>query len=460
MRNVIKNKITLENLMCFFVCICPVLDIISFLFRNYFETQISPSTVIRPIIPCIVFGILLFKEKNKKQKITIITMYAIYGVIHLILFQKIHNESSYGNLINEIQYIMNYSIMIINLYLFSTVVKNREKIYKTVFISLSIYMISLFFSIITKTSTPTYIEKIGYKGYFESGNSLCTVLLLGLCIILSNIDAKEWKKWALVILIGTYLMIFSGMRTGLFGFGLVMFLFVLAKIGINLRDKIHFNKKIVILTILVIILSISLIAIFGSKTIERRRLLKQNETSNIDKETLEQRYVTGDILDLYKSIQDGEISEDYMSQQEKQAIIELCEIAQKIKLSNINLRAQQFIYNVNLVKQQKSPTLILFGNGYKNQTGELVMEMEIPALICNFGLIGFILYFGPFLTIFMYGIFKTYKNRKNIETNYIMYLVGTGIAIALSTLSGYVYFNFSSMTMAIILTTLLNKVEK
>ena len=67
----LKEKLSLENLMCLFVILCPILDIISFLFRNYFDTSISPTTILRPIIPCIVFVILFFKEKNKDKKIII-----------------------------------------------------------------------------------------------------------------------------------------------------------------------------------------------------------------------------------------------------------------------------------------------------------------------------------------------------------------------------------------------------
>ena len=85
------------------------------------------------------------------------------------------------------------------------------------------------------------------------------------------------------------------------------------------------------------------------------------------------------------------------------------------------------------------------------------MEMEIPALICNFGLIGFTLYFGPFLAIFLYGLYMTYKNLKSMQIDSIMYLTGCALAIGLSTFSGYVYFNFSSMTIAIILNVLLIK---
>ena len=35
----IKNLITIENLLCFFIIICPILDVASFLFRNYFKTN-------------------------------------------------------------------------------------------------------------------------------------------------------------------------------------------------------------------------------------------------------------------------------------------------------------------------------------------------------------------------------------------------------------------------------------
>ena len=64
--NLIK-KITKENILSFFVIICPILDIASFLFRNRFNTSISISTFIRPIIPVIVFLHIFFKEQNKNK---------------------------------------------------------------------------------------------------------------------------------------------------------------------------------------------------------------------------------------------------------------------------------------------------------------------------------------------------------------------------------------------------------
>ena len=71
----------LENVLCLFVILSPIFDISSFLFRNYFNTAFSPSTVIRPIIPCICFIVLFFKESKKHRKIGIICVYLIYSII-------------------------------------------------------------------------------------------------------------------------------------------------------------------------------------------------------------------------------------------------------------------------------------------------------------------------------------------------------------------------------------------
>ena len=250
------------------------------------------------------------------------------------------------------------------------------------------------------------------------------------------------------------------MITGLYGFGLTIGMFCLGKFYVGIREKIKLNKKQMVAIAIGTLIFIFLIIIFGSKTLERRKLLKQNEMNNIDIETNTQRYVTGDILEIYKKIKNGEISDNYMSEAERNAIVKLCEFSEKHKLSNVNLRTQQLIYNIYLVAEQKNIFTFLFGNGYKNQTGEIVMEMEIPALICNFGLIGFVLYFGPILLILINGIRYLIIQRKVISFDSIMYIFGSLIAVILSSISGYVYFNFSSMTMAIILLVLLKVEEK
>ena len=118
---------------------------------------------------------------------------------------------------------------------------------------------------------------------------------------------------------------------------------------------------------------------------------------------------------------------------------------------------QQLIYNVVLVKNQHNILSILFGNGYMNNFRELVLEMEIPAFLLNFGICGFILYFVPFLSIFIYSAYIGLKNIKNINQEYILLLLGAGFTLAISFLAGYTFFNMSTMTIIVVMNTLLIK---
>ena len=89
--DVIKKKNSIEKWLCIFIILCPILDMASFLFRNYFHTSISVTTIVRPIIPAIIFA-LLFWQVNKKEKLCYIgigALYVIYGAVHLWMFQKV-----------------------------------------------------------------------------------------------------------------------------------------------------------------------------------------------------------------------------------------------------------------------------------------------------------------------------------------------------------------------------------
>lgn len=68
----LKSILILENLLYLFIIILPILDITSFLFRKFFETNFSPSTFIRPIIPIVAITIIFFKNKKNKFKLKLI----------------------------------------------------------------------------------------------------------------------------------------------------------------------------------------------------------------------------------------------------------------------------------------------------------------------------------------------------------------------------------------------------
>ncbi len=459
----IKN-ITKEDVLCLFIIISPILDMLSFIFRHSFDTSFSPSTFIRPIIPIIMVMIIFFKNKFKLKLFIGALIYGIYALIHILIFNNIKTESSYGGVINELQYIVNYSFMILNLFIYAYVFykKDNDKLKKSVLISLSIYIISIFIAILTNTSSTTYIEGTGYKGWFESGNSLCAILCISLCIVISFIKDKKIRLVAIpvIILTGIFLTMLVGTRTGLFGFVLIIFAYVVSELFVAILKKVQVNIKLIISGLVVIVLFVSVVGFFGSKTLERREHLKNIESNIYDNSTGQVSHISGDLLRLKEQIENNELSEEYMSKAAQQSIIDLYNYAEKTNMVNNDMRMQQFIYNLNLVKNQDSILLLLFGNGYKAQFRELVMEMEIPAFLFNFGIIGFILYFGPFLALFLYFMYFGIRNIRKIDSEYIILVFGLLLSFVLSFLSGYTFFYASASLLIIVICILvLNKIN-
>ncbi|MBS6252142.1 MAG: O-antigen ligase family protein [Clostridium sp.] len=461
----VKEKLNIENLLTVFIILCPLLDIASFIFRNIFNTKISPSTIIRPILPIIAF-IYYFIKADKKYKLKLFgisAIYGIYAIIHLILFTTVKSECSYSNISHELQYLVNYTFMIIILYVFIKTFKEKlstEKLEKATVISVGIYLLSIILSIITNTMSSTYIEGMGIKGWFESGNSISATLILSMYILLMNKN-KKYKKIIIteLILMGIFLTMLIGTRVGLYGFILTIGIFVLVKSNIFNINKI--NKKIVIAGGALLALIILIICLVGSNTFTRRQHLKDIEANIVDSSNNEEAHLTGSLIEIKDKIDNKQIDEKYMNEVQQKSVLELYDIANKLQISNNDQRMQQLLYNAILVKNQANLLLILFGNGYMNQFRELVLEMDIPAFLFNFGIIGLFLYFVPFLSIFIYALYWAIKRYKIIDEQYIMYLLGLGLSFALSVFSGYVFFNMSTDSIIIVICVLLlNKVEE
>ena len=466
---------TMESLLCFFIIICPILDVSSFVFRNIFNTNISISTFVRPIIPIIAITYIFFKDKLKPQILIVAIAYGVYAICHIYIFHEIKTTCSYGYELRELQYLINYTFMIMNLfiYMYFFANKNREKetgkekgrainkLKKALLILLTIYIVLMYLALVTGTSSFTYSEtKIGYKGWFESGNSIGTIMILSLFIVLPMIgknNPNSIRIWAFMVtvLVGAYLTTLLGTRTGLFGFIIAILSYALLSIFCGLIHNKKINKKIIIgIVIAFLIIGISVI-ILGSKTIERRKQLQKEGNTIYDDMTGQTAHVTGDIVNLVKQIKLGTLATDYMSEEQQQAILDLYNIANEKEISNTNMRALQFIYHSELVKNQNNIPMLLFGNGYMAHFYEMIFEMEVPAFLYNFGVIGFFLYFMPFLLIAVYGLYFAIKKIKNISVEFAMQILGLWFAITISFLSGYTFFNSSTMMVIIILVVLI-----
>lgn len=471
-----RNIFTMENLLCFLIVICPILDVSSFLFRNYFNTSISISTFIRPIIPIIAIIYIFFKDKLKPQLLIATLAYGIYSLCHMYIFHKIKAGCSYGNDLRELQYLVNYTFMAMNLfiYIYFFAIKNRQKEMKegekgkitqklkiAVLIALTFYITFIYLALITGTSSFTYAEdKMGYKGWFESGNSTGTIMILSLFIVLLMIGKKNKpaiRIWSLMItvLVGAYLTTLLGTRTGLLGFIITLVVYAAFCMIHGLLHKKNADKKIVLALVIAFAIMGTIVILFGSRTFERRKLLQNRENEIYDEMTGQPAHVTGDIVKIVEQIKEGTLDTDYMPENMQQTMLDLYRIANEKEIPYTKMRALQFIYHSNLVKNQNSIPMLLFGNGYMTHFYEMIFEMEVPAFLYNFGVIGFFLYFMPFLVIALYGIYTMFRKVKKVSVEFAMLTTGLCFAILISFLSGYTFFNSSTMMIIIALSSLI-----
>lgn len=459
----IKN-IKLEDILCLYIILCPILDIASFLFRNHFNTNISISTFLRPIVP-VVLAIYIFIRANKKNKLILLgitALYVLYGVIHLIVTKTFLTGCSYGGIKEEMQYVINYSFLIINLIVFYYAFINKKwrnkeitssdknskvnKLKIAVLIMCGIYITSIYIAILTGTSSYTYIEEqIGYKGWIESGNSLSAILCISTFIILSLIKDKKYRIPAIIVLVltGIYLVALIGTRTGLLGFFLAVAVFIAIEVLFS-------KNKVAIVGFIILALAVITVGLVGSNTLKRRSQMNDSKYEIIDEATGEVGHMTGDMLKIKNAILNGTLENAYMSNAQKEAVLDLHEYTTKNNIAGNDTRTQQLMYNIYLVKEQKNIIGILFGNGFEANFREMVMENELASLMLNFGILGFTLYAGPFIFVLITAliqIIKKIKKKQKLETDYLMAIAALILIFGLSYLSGYIFFNSSVMIM-------------
>lgn len=521
-----KSKFYIEDLICLFIIINPILDIISFIVRNKYSdnpgTTNSITALIRPIIPAVLAIYIFVKSsgESKRRLLLLAFVYVLYAVEHMLLCMDNFREWSYGTPKQEISYILNYTFFIVTLIVLKSIIGtdsklkiNRpkrevtnKKVYNSIIISLAIYIVSIFISIFTRTSSYTYPEvNIGFKGWIESGNCLSIFLILAFGILLSQINIPKKKEEILVqvayiilaIITAIYMVFFMGTRVGLYGIFLVLAVWAFLKLIID-------KKLILFISGIIVILLLGLgVFKFGSATLNRRSQLDQanqdiieahaieidqeTKTEKTDiKSTKEQQneskvkeieegknHVTKDIGAVHEKIQNGTVSNNYMTVPQKESVEKLYEEANIKQIDSNDNRSQQLIYHINLVKQERDIYKIFFGNGFQTPPGELILEKEFFALLFNFGICGFILYFGPVIGILIWSIIKLLvyliKNRKTnfiktiraISTRTYMQIFEMLLVVALSIVIGYILFNVSNSTLiATIIILLYNRIKE
>lgn len=440
-----------------FILLNPIFDLFSSIF-NQIGFRYTPSTFLRPLIPLGLIIYIFIKDKSvRKLIIGLILIYLSYMGLHLYLYKDLITTFSYGSLLDELQYVINYTYLIFTLLTFIYVFYKKEhKLNKYLFYTSMFYIISIYIAIITGTSFTSYVEGVGYKGWFNTSGAVGAILTLSLFIntpYLLKENINKYYKFIYLFLSLFFLHFLIGSRVGLIG----SVLFIISYFGsiflISLIQKQRLKNYIKLEIISPMILMLILSLFIDSNSITRRIQLDDMKDDI--------KHIAYDLEDEINKIDNENSVGKYILEEQKLALDSLREYAYATKIENVNLRKQQIIYHYYLYSFQDSILLKLFGNGFLTNMGALTLEMEAFALFFNFGILGFTLYYLPFILILIYAIYMGIKKYKSLDITYILLILGSITSFGISSLSGHTYFNTSVMPVIIVMYILLiNKAKE
>lgn len=466
-----KKQQTILNVILIFVLLQPFLDILSRFAILGFIPNIS--TYIKPLF---VFGLgayLLFKYNPFKKKwIIYILVFALFTIGHLfLLYQLLLGKSL---ILHEFRFIINIAYMIalfITMFTLMYWCKDKpdmlRKIKYTVVFTFAIYFALYLLSIITGTSGMTYEysdkNKLGFKGWYDSGQILGHALSLLFPIVLYVVLKPKNHKIIRFIFLALLILVVSllGTKVPYFITLIVMVLYIVLLIFFRIIHKrpigTKYNMVLVILGIVTMIGTYQFTPVAYNTSINEKVAQIELEKYNL---SLASGRKDIDYEKLMRDNKDANLSylkKYYKWGQEASAFLET-----QFKNGNIhpsNMRAKQLAYSYKKY-MISDPQYKLLGLGFLNQDSILALESDFFMALFNFGIIGFIL----FLCIPLWAFFKSLKfairNIKRIDLEMCMLFMGLGIFFCISIYAGYtyIYTNFS-IFLVLLITMLLLKID-
>lgn len=468
-----KKQKTILKIFLIYVMLQPVFDVLSFLsIRDIIPLKIS--TYVKPIF---VFGftlyLLFFYNNNKKKWYIYILMFILYLVGHFFILYKLFIP--FSTMAHEFRYLLNISYMVALFISFSTIYSHYydkqellTKIKKTITFTILLYCFIYFVSILTNTSAMTYEysdkNKLGFKGWFDSGQILGHSISILFPILLYNMLRPKQKWYLKILFVLSIIIVVSllGTKVPYYIILIVLSLYLIIAFGIKIFNK-EFEKKYFNI-ILVLLSLVSLLLTYKYTPVAyNTRINESNLNVSLDNYDINEIDGSSNIDSLDEIIKNnGNNKLDRLIEYRKWNIESsnyLSKLFKEGKVHPSDMRKKQFYYSSKKF-ELSSIEYKIFGIGFLNQDETLAMESDFFMAIFAFGILGFLL----FLTIPLYYFIKTLvfilKNIKYCDLEMYMLFMGLGIFFCISIWAGYtyIYTNFS-IFLVLLITMLKSKMD-
>ncbi|MDQ1144329.1 hypothetical protein QE429_001156 [Bacillus sp. SORGH_AS 510] len=421
----IKNNHAIENLLLLFILAQPVLDLITSLAITYLKTEFTAGIFIRFAMMLLGAFYIFFiaDSKNKRKSIIYILVLGLFLILGFINNLMVKSPVSPAE---EIKFILKTVYFVILFYSYMIVFKQlkskpwwQNTVQKYVVYAMTLVGLSMLVADLTHTAFNSYkYDKVGHVGWFYAGNELGAIMsicfpIVVLFAIKNTATIKKSYYWIPAVLL-IYSLMAIGTKVG-FGSVLITLVISLAMLIVeffrkgNTRQHLKINLFINLIIFAVFALYIPFSPI-AKNTAIHLTLLENKEPPTSQEETpapeKEQELSNQQIEDLVLS--------------SRGAFLE-----------------QQKEYFKDAPVSQK-----VLGMGYAGNYKETpkMVEMDFYDLFFSFGILGFLLYFIPFIRLAIEIAIKVLRNLKShftIENVLVASGIVLGLGIAFS--AGHVF---------------------
>lgn len=402
------NKYLNENItkvILWFVLLSPIFDLTTSILLNIAKIEFNFIIILKMLfmIICIYYLFFISKSKYKKISITYVITTSIYIIIYSLMMIK---QKDVSVLSYEIQNLFRSFFFPLTLVPIFNIYEEKKFNFNNKHLSIILlaYIILLFIPTITKTDFSSYAySKVGSIGWFNSTNEIGAIISILLPFGIYNLFRVKNLLLKIVILLTSIYTYFSlGTKVPILSLGIVIMAYFLIYIV-----KIIKQRKIKQISILLIS---TLIMVAASIVLVPKTSFYKNIKIHLD--FLEIKSIT-DFYDVH--------------------IIDHFIFSERVSF-----------YMDTKKNYMKAPTeQKLLGIGYIENYGTddvkiKMIEMDYYDIFFRNGLIGFILYFIPYIIILV-KVFKKLSSKDNILTTEKMNLYLSIILILiLSLFSGHI----------------------
>ena len=464
MKKVQQQK--LLNIILIFIILQPIFDILSFLsIREIIQFNIS--TYIKPLFT-FSRGLYMFIKYNpyKKNWFTYIGFFALFLIGHFYILYKLFVP--YSILLHEFRYILNIVYMItLFIYMFTLYIHYEDKeellskLKKVIMITFLLYGSLILVSVLTGTSAMTYEyadeNKLGYKGWFDSGQIFGHSLSVLFPIMLYTILRPQQKWYIKIVYLSIMVIVVSllGTKVPYYIIFIVLILYLCISLGIKIFNK-DFKRNYFNIIIVFICLFTMGVTYKYTPVAYNTELNRQNYNISLDfydMEDIDGRENVKSLEELISDHSDSDVTRliEYKNWNDK-ASKYLIKLYKSGKVHPTDMRKKQFFYSKKKF-ELASIEYKMFGIGYLNQEASLSLESDFLMAFFCFGILGFLL----MLMIPIIEFFKTIKfillNIKKIDLETYLLFMGLGIFFCISIYAGYtyIYTNFSIFLVMLII---------